>query len=99
MKLFAITYDLRKPGRNYNDLYDAIKQVAGDGYWQHPMESFWVVAVSDLSSRDADNLYVEFRKYIDENDSLFVVRIDQGDRQGWMPRSFWTWIKEKSNQL
>ncbi len=99
MKLFAITYDLRQPGRKYNELYEAIKTLAGDGNWQHPMESFWVIAVSDYSYRDAGSFYEEFRKYIDGNDSLFVVRIDQGDRQGWMPKSFWIWLKEKSSKL
>ena len=99
MKLFAITYDLRQPGRKYNELYDAIKNMAGEGNWQHPMESFWVVAMSDYNIRNSTTLYEEFRKYIDDNDSLFVVRIDQGDRQGWMPRGFWTWLKEKSNKI
>jgi hypothetical protein len=98
VKLFAITYDLRQPGRKYNELYDAIKTLAGEGNWQHPMESFWVVAISNYSYRDANSIYEEFRKYIDENDSLFVVRIDQSERQGWMPKNFWTWMKEKGSQ-
>ena len=99
MKLFAITYDLRQPGRKYNDLYDAIKQVAGAGNWQHPMESLWVVVASDFSPRDANSIYSEIRKYIDENDSLFVMRLDPNERQGWMPKSFWAWIKEKSSMI
>ena len=99
MKLFAVTYDLRQPGRKYNELYDAIKNVAGEGNWQHPMESFWVLAFSTLSSHDSNELYEEFRKYIDANDSLFVVRIDDSERQGWMPKSFWDWMKEKKGLL
>lgn len=95
MRIFAVIYDLRQPDRKYIELYEAIKTTAGDGNWQHPMESFWVIALSDYGYRDANNLYEEFRKYVDENDSLFVVRIDQSDRQGWMPKSFWNWIKEK----
>lgn len=98
MKLFAITYDLRKPGRNYNELYDAIKNKAGEGNWQHPMESFWVVAISEYSLLDVNKLYDDLRLFIDENDSLFVVRIDYSERQGWMPKSFWTWFKERSNK-
>ena len=99
MKLFAISYDLRQPSRKYNELYDAIKQLAGVGNWQHPMESLWVVVVSDYSPRDANSIYGEIRKYIDENDSLFVVRLDLNERQGWMPKSFWTWLKEKSSMI
>lgn len=98
MKLYTITYDLRQPGRKYNELYDAIKKVAGEGNWQHPMESNWVVAVSSYSTTTAESIYDSIRPYIDENDSIFVTKIDQIDRQGWMPKAFWEWIKEKQNQ-
>ena len=98
MKLFAIIYDLRQPGRKYNELYDAIKVIAKETNWQHPMESFWVVAVSDYSIWDANKIYEELRKHIDANDSLFVVRIDGAERQGWMPKNFWTWLKEKTEK-
>lgn len=97
MKFYTIIYDLRQPGRKYNELYDAIKAV-GEGNWQHPMESFWVVALSDYSSRNANNLYDEYRKYIDDNDSLIVNRMDITEYQGWMPKSFWEWINENKNK-
>ena len=99
MKLFAITYDLRHPGRNYQELYDSIKLVAESDNWQHPMESYWVIAVSELSTYDANSLYEIFRQHIDDNDSLIVMRMDQSDRQGWMPKSFWEWVKDKSARL
>lgn len=98
MNLYTITYDLRQPERKYNELYDAIKNVAGVGNWQHPMESFWVIAVSSYSTTTAESIYDNLRPYIDVNDSLFVTKIDQVDRQGWMPKSFWEWIKEKLNK-
>ena len=97
MKLYTITYDLRQPGRKYNELYEAIKNVAGEGNWQHPMESIWVVAVSSYSITNAERIYDNIRQYIDENDSIFVTKIDQLDRQGWMPKTFWEWIKKKTN--
>ncbi len=98
MRFFAIIYDLRQPGRNYNELYDAIKEMAGEGNWQHPMESFWVVAISDYSSKTVDSMYETLRQSIDDNDSLFISRIDNTEQQGWMPKSFWNWSKEKRGQ-
>jgi hypothetical protein len=94
VKFFAIVYDLRQPGRKYDELYAAIKETAGDDKWQHPMESFWVVAFSDYSDWDTESLYNTLRKYIDDNDSLFITRIDSIKHQGWMPKSFWAWFKE-----
>lgn len=99
LKFFAIIYDLRQPGRKYNELYDAIKEMAGDGNWQHPMESIWVVAVSQFSYKTIESMYEKLRPQIDDNDSLFITQIDRTDHQGWMPKSFWTWFKEKREQL
>lgn len=100
MKFYAIIYDLRQPGRRYDELYDAIKSVAGDGNWQHPMESFWVLAISDyLCLDDANDIYNRLREYIDSSDSLIVCRMDMADNQGWMPNRFWNWIKEQKNKL
>ena len=99
MKFFAITYDLRQPERNYNELYDAIKRLAGEGNWQHPMESFWIVSISEFSQKNVESMYDFLRQRIDDNDSLFISRIDSTEHQGWMPKNFWIWFKEKSEQV
>jgi hypothetical protein len=95
VKFFAIIYDLRQPGRNYNELYEAIKGISGEGNWQHPMESFWVLSLSDYSQKDSESIYQDLRPHIDDNDSLIVLKMDGILNQGWMPKSFWSWIKEK----
>lgn len=87
-KFFLITYDLKKPGQNYNELYDAIKSC---GEWQHPLESTWVVKMGSLIT--ANDLYNHLRPKIDDGDFLFIVDITNQDRQGWMVKSFWEWIK------
>ena len=90
-KTFLVTYDLKRPGQNYSDLYDAIKS---EGDWQHPLESIW--AVKTGTSVSARTLYKHLRSYIDEKDSLFIVEITDQDRQGWLAKSFWTWLKENN---
>lgn len=87
-KLFLITYDLKKPGQNYTELYDSIKSC---GDWQHPLESMWVVKVGTLAS--SNDIYKLLRPKIDDNDSLFVVDITDRDRQGWLAKTFWEWLK------
>ena len=88
-KLFLITYDLKKPGQNYNELYEAIK---GCGEWQHALESTWAVKVSSWVS--ADDVYNQLRPNIDDGDFLFIVDITGRERQGWMVKSFWEWINK-----
>lgn len=87
-KIYSISYDLRQPGRDYTELYDAIKGC--DASFQHPLESNWYIR----STQTANEIYKILRPYIDEKDLLFVVEIKPNNRQGWMLRTFWDWIKK-----
>ena len=90
-KVFLITYDLRKPGQSYVELYEAIKSV---GDWQHPLESTWIVKVNN-NFTSAENIYDKLRPKIDDNDLLFIVDITEQDRQGWLSKTVWTWLKNE----
>ncbi len=87
-KLFLITYDLNKPGQNYSELYEQLKSI---GESQHPLESTWFIKTADEIT--ADHIYGSLRKLIDDRDTLFVVEITGSDRQGWLAKSFWNWIR------
>lgn len=63
-----IEYDLCSPGRNYNELYDAIKSYS---VWAHITESTWFVKTLDSCVTVRDNL----SKHIDNNDRLFVAEL------------------------
>ena len=65
MKSKIITYDLCAPGRNYDDLYKAIKSY---GTWAHITESTWFVKTADSCTQIRDNLL----SHVDSNDRLFV---------------------------
>lgn len=91
MKLFSITYDLKQPGRNYSELYEVIKTLAGENRWQHPLESCWIVKVEDaVTVKYVSDL---LRVAMDVRDSLFVVDITKCSYQGWLPGSFWEWMR------
>lgn len=91
MKLFLITYDLKQLSRNYSELYELIKSLAGENGWQHPLESTWMVKVNDSVS--VDGITTQLREAMDTKDSIFVVDITGKPYQGWLPRSFWDWMK------
>lgn len=87
-KFFLIAYDLKRPGQNYTELYEAIKNC---GEWRHPLESIWVIKSSSMNS--VNEIYNYLRPRIDDGDFLFIVDITDQDSQGWMIKSFWEWIK------
>lgn len=66
-----ITYDLRKPGRNYDALYEEIKSAPK---WAHPVESVWFVR----SPNDANSWHAKLKAKLDANDALLVLDLDTG---------------------
>lgn len=61
----VIEYDLRTPGRNYDDLYAAIKSY---GQWAHLTESTWFIKTDESCVQVRDKLM----SVMDSNDRLFV---------------------------
>lgn len=68
MSCHLVTYDLNKPGQNYNDLYEAIKTFTS---WCHCLDSTWII-LSELTSEQIRN---HISPYIDSNDSLLIVEL------------------------
>jgi hypothetical protein len=61
-----ISYDLKNPGRDYENIIAAVKQLGG---WAKIHYSYWYVS-SEFSAQQArDHLLVQ----LDSNDSLYVV--------------------------
>lgn len=75
MATLLVTYDLRAPGRNYDDLHELLKST---GTWAHPLESVWFV-VTDLTPAQARDAVLE---KVDANDKVFVVDVS-GDSAAW----------------
>lgn len=86
-RIYSISYDLRRPGRNYDDLYSVLNQY--EHY--HALESTWFVKSEEL----ADTICEKVREKMDNTDSVIVTEIVIGNKQGWMPKPFWEWINSK----
>jgi hypothetical protein len=89
--IYAINYDLKTPGRNYAGLYDAIK-CCGD--WWHYLGSTWLVD----SQLGAEAIWKTLAPHVDDNDYVLVIGVT-ADRQGWLPDTAWTWIRNRSVAL
>lgn len=65
MTKYLITYDLYAPGKDYDQLIEAIKAY---GNWAKICKSCWAIKADSSSAAIRDNL----KQYIDANDRLFV---------------------------
>ena len=83
---YLITYDLCKPGQNYNDLTTAITSYPG---YCKLSESSWVVTSTKTSSEIRDHL----TSYLDKNDVLFVGKLS--GEADWIgePEKVTKWLK------
>lgn len=88
-KFYVISYDLKTPGRDYSSLYDAIKSYQE---WQHPLESTWIIYTED--SADSISSSLRANGNMDNSDLLFVCALNINDRQGWLAKSVWAWMKD-----
>lgn len=73
-KCYIIMYDLRVPGRNYSQLYDAIKSYQ---IWGKITESTWAIVT------EADHVSIRnyLMQFIDSNDRIMVIR--SGQHAAW----------------
>lgn len=87
MAAYLVTYDLNKPGANYDALYERIKSY---GTWCHLVDSTWIV----VSTATAQAVYDHLKPALDADDNIFVVNISGQARQGWLSKTKWDWINK-----
>lgn len=63
-----VSYDLIKPGKDYQTLHQHLKS---HGYWAKPLESVWLIK----STLTAEQLRNAIQVYLDPNDKILVVDI------------------------
>lgn len=85
--IYAINYDLCKPGTDYEGLYDAIKAC---GAWWHYLGSTWLVD----THLDANGIFSRIKAHIDTNDRMLIVGVTR-DCSGWLTQEAWDWINER----
>lgn len=64
--VYHISYDLKKPGKDYTDLYSEIKKL---GSWCHPVDSTWYVDTTANATSIRDALL----SVMDSTDALVVT--------------------------
>lgn len=91
-KVYIITYDLNKPGQNYDDVINAIKK-ASDGNWYSYWKSSYIIR---SNYQTANEVFAVIKPYIDANDRIIVCEI-VNNNQGWLPKEAWSKINSLFN--
>lgn len=89
--VYIISYDLNKPGQNYSELYESIKN-ASNGTWCHFLDSTWLICSAKLPTAIVDDL----SKHFDKNDRLLVFEVKQ-NYQGLLKSDEWDHIRKMFN--
>ena len=87
MATYIVTYDLRAPGRNYDELYKRIRAYAD---WAHITESSWGIKTTAAATAIRDNL----NGAIDTNDKLFVAVVTGPAAWSGLSEQVSTWLKQ-----
>jgi CRISPR/Cas system-associated endoribonuclease Cas2 len=87
--VYLITYDLNKSGQNYQVLYDLLEKY---DYIRDPgLDSVWFIS----TTKTAEKLAEHIQNVLDENDRIFVTKLNSFEYNGWMHEDIWKWIKIK----
>ncbi|MEK6328465.1 MAG: SinR family protein [Actinomycetota bacterium] len=68
MSTLLVGYDLNRPGQDYANLIERIKQI---GVWWHHLDSTWLVKTGLTPAQLRDDL----KRYVDSGDELLVLDV------------------------
>lgn len=85
MSVLLVTYDLKKPGRDYTDLLTTIKSYS----WAMLSESSYAIR----TDRTPEQVYNLLANHLDENDHIYVVNL-KAPFWGYGPEVVNEWLAE-----
>ncbi len=87
MTVYSVNYDLKKPGRDYQSLYQAINSC---GATWHYLGSTWLVD----TTLSAQSIWSRLSPHVDANDFVLVIGVTR-DYEGQLPKTAWDWINQR----
>lgn len=88
--VYQISYDLRGPEADYDDLYNIINS---QGDVLRILGSTWLIESCKTAEQITDEISVKIKK----GDRFFISQINLGQYNGWHSRSTWDWISARLN--
>lgn len=94
MAVFVVTWNLNKERSNYNQAREAFIKHLESAY--ENTKDPGLESVRFLSSSNtADQISDYLKQKLDNNDRLFVSKVNSGQNQGWLSKSVWDWINDR----
>jgi hypothetical protein len=90
MSVLLITYDLNKPGQDYEDVHKYIKQFS----WARISESSYAIE----TNLTPDQIYQGISKFIDKTDRVYIITLD-APYSGQGPQEVNQWLSEHLNAV
>jgi hypothetical protein len=59
--------------------------------WFRVKADLWIV----YSTSDTEKWYSRLSPFVKTNGNVFICKLDVDERQGWMNKSFWSWLKRE----
>lgn len=75
MRVLQVSYDLRKPERNYEGLIEELKNSPN---WWHHLGSTWLI----LTNETATELWDRISRHVDKDDTVLVTWTGHWQRDG-----------------
>lgn len=88
---FYVVYIKRGPDVSYDALKEKMN-LALD--WYRIDETFWAL----YTTSDAEKWYGRLSPLVKDSGRVFICKLDVTDRQGWMNKSFWNWIRRQDKE-
>ena len=85
-KLYNVSYDLNKPGKNYDSLHEELKKSLN---WWHHLDSTWLI----LTNETAEQLWNRISIHVDKNDTVLIMEVRK-PASGWLTQQAWDWINQ-----
>jgi hypothetical protein len=86
--MFYVVYIDRDPNVSL-EMVTAAMDKAVD--WYRINESLWIV----YTTSDADKWNSRLRPLTKESGNFFICKLDTANRQGWMSKGFWKWLRRE----
>lgn len=93
MAVYVVTWNLNQERSNYAQARQVFVQHLErfENVKDSGLETVrWISTSSTASQIDAD-----LRQKLDNNDRLFVSKLNSGEHQGWLNKATWEWINAR----
>lgn len=57
--------------------------------WHRFADHSWVI----ITDESAATWQARLKPFVNPGGKLFICRLDTTDKQGWLAKSFWTWLR------